>query len=124
MMYSCFDQDTGTYKYFEDSKTIPVNGDLPVPNWLKGRTTKLGVPSLDAGRPLPKEAKPVGRGAQARGMVVQCNAGVGLSGGPSLDTHQLLFAGATMAVAGFLWYTDQKISSVTLGIVGAYSLIS
>jgi len=24
-------------------------------------------------------------GAQARGMVVQCNAGVGLSGGPSLD---------------------------------------
>ena len=63
-------------------------------------------------------------GAQARGMVVQCNAGVGLSGGPSLDTHQLLFAGATMAVAGFLWYTDQKISSVTLGIVGAYSLIA
>ena len=125
MIYSCFDQETGLYRYFEDASTKPVNGDLPVPSWLKQRSTKLGVPSLEAGRPLPSEAKPIGRGHQARGMVVQCKGGTALSAGSlPLDTGQYLIAGTALGVAALLWWTDQKVSSVTIGAVGVYSLFA
>lgn len=71
MIYSCFQQDRGLYRYFEDDKAYPINADLPVPK-LPRDEGRIGVPSLDAARPMPSGAKPIGEGWHARGMVVQC----------------------------------------------------
>lgn len=71
MMYSCFNQSTGLYEYFQDDSTRPINGDLPIPK-LPASTGRIGVPSIEAGRPLPGGAKKIGKGWHARGMVVQC----------------------------------------------------
>lgn len=74
MNYSCFDPASGLYDYFEDATQIPINADLPVPQLPKA-AGKIGVPSIDAGRPLPPGARPVGRGWHARGIVVSCGRG-------------------------------------------------
>lgn len=115
MMYSCFDQNSGLYRYFQDDKQIPVNGDLPVPTYLKSRATKLGVPALEAGRPLPANARPVGRGVPARGMVVSCaNSPASLSG-LDLDTKTALVVAGALGTAALLWYSDQQLSALTIG---------
>lgn len=79
MRYSCFSAETGMYRYFEDSQTQPINGDLPVPQF--GTKTRLGVPSIAAARPLPRGARPTGTGWAARGMIVKCP---GSGGGAAL----------------------------------------
>ncbi len=84
MIYSCFDQPSGLYRYFEVDEQIPLNGDLPVPKWPAKVKTKIGVPGTLAGRPLPKSAKYVGTGWTARGIVASCDAGAGL--GDLFDT--------------------------------------
>ena len=117
MIYSCFDQKSGLYKYFQDDKQIPVNGDLPVPTWLKSRSTKLGVPALEAGRPLPSNARPSGHGPTARGMIVSCDRSLsGLGASPLTDEAKAnLFVAAALGTAALLWWTDQKLSAVAVG---------
>ena len=73
MIYSCFDPQSGLYDYFENAQTLAINADLPVPSLP--RATQLGVASIEAGRPLPSDARPVGRGWHARGQVVKCGNG-------------------------------------------------
>lgn len=77
MIYSCFDPARGSYRYFEDSSTLPINADLPVPRF-PAPAGKVGVPASEAGRPLPAGAKQVGTGWHARGIIVRCGGG-GLS---------------------------------------------
>lgn len=72
MKYSCFDDKSGTYAYFEDSKQLAINADLPVPR-LPRAVSGIGVPSIEAGRTLPAFAKFIGRGWQAKGVLVQCS---------------------------------------------------
>lgn len=115
MMYSCFDQNSGLYRYFQDDKQIPVNGDLPVPSYLKSRATKLGVPALEAGRPLPANARPVGRGAPARGMVVSCASPPASLSGLDMDTKTALVVAGALGTAALLWYSDQQLSALTIG---------
>lgn len=124
MMYSCFDQNSGLYRYFQDDKQIPVNGDLPVPNYLKSRATKLGVPALEAGRPLPSDARPVGRGVPARGMVVSCNAqGAALGAVLDIDTKTSLLLAGALGTAAILWYSDQELSALTVGGITLAALL-
>lgn len=115
MIYSCFDQKSGQYRYFQDTHQIPVNGDLPVPNYLKNRATKLGVPALEAGRPLPRDARPVGRGLAARGMIVHCGVAPSSFGELPESTKSGLLIAAALGTAGLLWYTDQQLAAVTVG---------
>ena len=125
MIYSCFDQPSGLYRYFEDEKQIPFNGDLPVPSWLAGKATKLGTPSLEAGRPLPRGAKSAGTGHQARGLVVACD-GASLSGLGSLplSTTSKLVGVAALGTAALLWASEQKISSAVIGAFGLAAVLS
>lgn len=81
MIYSCFDSARGEYDYFEDSRRVPINADLPVPN-LPPDAGRIGVAAIEAGRPLPTDARRIGRGWNARGMVVQCGHGPNGSGRP------------------------------------------
>ena len=102
MIYSCFDPDTGLYRYFEDARTHPINGDLPVPKF--GRDTgRVGVPSMNAARPLPSSAKPIGKGWHARGVVVQCkSSGLGVLEGSDKGWVVVAGLGVVGAVAGFM----------------------
>lgn len=74
MLYSCFNPEVGLYDYFEDDAQRAINADLPVPK-LPPIAGKVGVPAIDAGRPLPSGAKPAGKGWHAKGVVVQCGRG-------------------------------------------------
>ena len=119
MIYSCFDQGSGAYRYFEDEKQIPVNGDLPVPNWLKGRSIQgIGVPSLEAGRPMPADAKFIGMGPNARGVVANCQSSGRSLGELSADQKQYLIAGSAVAVGAYLWLSDQKLPAAAVGAIG------
>lgn len=84
MIYSCFNERLGQYEYFEDQRGHALNGDLPVPNYLAGKTAgNIGVPAREAARPLPSGAKRVGQGFEAKGMIVSCKGTTiqGLAGG-------------------------------------------
>ena len=75
MLYSCFDPQTGLYNVFEDGKTHPVNGDLPVPQLSSASYAgTVGTPSIEAGRSLPSGASMVGTSWNAKGLVVNCGA--------------------------------------------------
>ena len=71
MIYSCFDSYAGLYQYFEDELGHQVNGDLPVPSF-GAEAGRIGVASIQAARPFPRGARPVGRGWRARGVIVRC----------------------------------------------------
>ena len=103
MNYSCFDAHSGDYRYFADDRRLPLNADLPVPK-LPPVAGKVGVPAREAGRPLPPSAKEVGRGQQARGLIVRCDGGA-LSG----------------------WWDELNSSSkrnVAVGVVAALGLLA
>jgi hypothetical protein len=90
MIYSCFNASTGLYDYFETPEKKALNADLPVPQ-LGAPDNKIGIPSIDAGRPLPAGARPVGHGWHARGMVANCKKrGVSGLGEVSLDAGTLM----------------------------------
>jgi len=74
MLYSCFNPASGLYDYFQDGKQLAINADLPVPK-LPPMAGKIGVPAINAGRPLPQDAKPAGQGWHAKGLIVQCGRG-------------------------------------------------
>jgi hypothetical protein len=78
MIYSCFVPERGTYDYYENSLQMQLNADLPVPR-LPPDAGKIGVPAIDAGRPLPSDARKTGEGWHARGMVVNCRGRSGMS---------------------------------------------
>lgn len=67
-IYSVFVPEEGVYKYYESAKNVAVNADLPVPQ-LGSDAGKIGVPAMDAARRLPGDAKLVGQGWQARGII-------------------------------------------------------
>lgn len=125
MIYSCFDPPSGKYRYFEDDEQVPVNGDLPVPTWLSGRVANgIGVPTADAGRPLPTGAKPKGTGFEARGQIVRCGAQA-VSGLGDLGTYEpkkVAFAAAMVAVGAYLWSSEQRASGAVVGGLGVASL--
>lgn len=71
MIYSCFEPKSGLYDYFETADRIPINADLPIPKLPQG-VSGIGVPAIEAGRPMPFNARHVGQGWHARGMLINC----------------------------------------------------
>lgn len=69
MTYSVWNTQTEKYDYYE----APANIDqLPVPEHLrKAWTSKIGTTADDAGWTLPAEARYIGSGPSAKGMISQ-----------------------------------------------------
>lgn len=113
MLYSCFDADRGIYRVFADENHRPVNGDLPVPK-LPRDSGKVGVPSVDAARPLPYGVRELGESWNARGIVCSCDRRGALGAAPAdpvswarehLD--HLMVVGSIVLV-GYLVHTARK----------------
>ena len=101
MIYSIFIPERGEYEYYESADVqLPLNADLPVPA-LPAIAGQIGVPAIDAGRPLPANAKPIGRGWHARGMVAQRRGGLGAFSLNPSGAWMVVVAGA---IAAWLWY--------------------
>lgn len=101
MLYSCFDAPRGEYKVFEDEKTHPANGDLPVPRLSALMAGSVGVPASDAGRPLPSDASYVGHAPNAQGLLVQCEGGVSGFGLDEYTRSQKIFAVVVLSLAAY-----------------------
>ncbi len=71
MIYSEWKPDTGGFIYYEADETQNINDDLPAPELRAA--SKIGVPSIEAGRPLPSGAKVVGEGDVAVGIIAPVN---------------------------------------------------
>lgn len=107
MICSCFNPKSGQYDYFETKTTYPFNSDLPVPQ-LPSTAGRVGVPAIEAGRPLPRDAKPVGSGWSARGVLVRCGSPLGqLSSFEDFAEHpvtQTVSDGVWSVLAGYGTY--------------------
>lgn len=101
MIYSVFAPDRAEYDYYESASVqLPLNADLPVPS-LPPIAGQIGVPAIEAGRPLPSDAKPVGRGWFARGMIARRSTGLGAFSLNPSGAWMVVVAGA---IAAWLWY--------------------
>lgn len=78
MLYSVYRPEAAVYDYFETPVQTAKNPD---PQFLTGRGAMpaLGLASTDAGWQLPGNARKVGEGKLAKGMIATRN-GVGLGG--------------------------------------------
>lgn len=66
LIYSRWRPDEGGYDYFQSSLRQNINDDLPAPELV---ASKIGVPSIEAGRPIPRDSVPIGSGELAVGLV-------------------------------------------------------
>ena len=108
LVYSRWRPDIGGFEYFQTADQHNINDDLPTPELLP--PTKIGLPSMEAGRSLPHGARKVGEGALARGLIAPVDetrivrrtrslAGVETAGG----AKWALVVGAGAALAVWLW---------------------
>lgn len=125
MIYSCFDDARGVYRYFQDGDNRPINADLPVPSFRS--RTKIGVPAIEAGRPLPSAAQPIGEGWHARGMVVRCGSASSFSGLGAMPSSQVMWplgaAGVGAAAGAMLYHKHPGIGAAVGAAAGATILV-
>lgn len=67
IVYSRWRPDDGSYDYFVANLVQNINDDLPAPELEPA--TKIGVPSIEAGRPIPSGARKAGSGDEAVGLI-------------------------------------------------------
>lgn len=119
MIYSVFVPEQGLYHYYETPENKPVNGDLPVPK-LGQDAGKIGVAAMDAGRPLPSNARKVGQGWTARGVIA--SQGFGVLGLPTFNASGPIAAivpWIPVAGAGALAYAATKKQSAAVRVGSA-----
>lgn len=102
--YSRWDPSAGLYEYFEAAARPGINDDLPVPKLPKA--TKLGVPSVECGRPLPSGSALVGSGERPVGFITPPGRVGQISG--------------TDAVTAAGWMTTA--TALLAGVVAGYAL--
>lgn len=67
MIFSVWQPDGG-YEYFESNQRHGIGDDLPDVQF-PDPTSNLGVPAQDVGRPLPADARFVGKGPTPHGVI-------------------------------------------------------
>lgn len=103
LIYSQWRPDGG-YDYFESNETAPLGDDLGVPSLHV--VNGIGVPSVEAGRPLSRAARHVGSGDLARGVIAPMQKGrvSGIAFLDAMPSWAIFLSGATVAsVAWWLW---------------------
>lgn len=96
----------GHYDYFQAQQVAPLGDDLPVPR-LKP-ASELGVPSVEAGRPIPSGAKYVGQGEEAIGVLAPMDTsrlGYAMSDAPTSRAFWFVLGAAAGVVVAVWWRT-------------------
>lgn len=112
MIYSEWKPDTGGYDYYETTGTQNINDDLPTPDLPAA--TKIGVPSIEAGRPIPAGARLVGSGDVAVGLVAPVDATRlvrrtrSLAGVDGSSSSTMLWIAAGAVGITLLWYVAKR----------------
>jgi len=112
VIYSRWQPDTGGYEYLEVPGGHNINDDLPTP--VLTPASKIGVPSIEAGRPVPAGAVVVGEGDEARGIICPVDAGSivrrtrSLAGFDQITSEPALWVVGGAAALSLLWYFAKK----------------
>lgn len=115
MIYSVWKPDTGGYTYLETTGTQNLNDDLPTPDLPKA--TKIGVPSIEAGRPVPTGSTFAGSGELPVGLVAPVDESrivrrtrslAGLGSIDAASSPPLLWILAGAAGAAIIWSVIRK----------------
>jgi hypothetical protein len=106
--YSSWRPDGG-YDYYDVSTEIAALGnDLPVPRLSS--VGPIGVPSIEAGRPIPTGARHAGSGERAVGLVAPMNsARLGMAIGQEAIDSRWLWFGAGFTLAAALWFVTRLV---------------
>jgi len=99
MIYSSWRPDRGGYAYFQTAERRGIGNDLPTPRLV--RSSPIGVASVEAGRPFPRGATPIGSGPLAKGVIVPLDRS-GLSGGDDAEKIRMFFPPVAMFICGLL----------------------
>lgn len=107
MIFSRWRPDTGGYDYFDSPSTrYGLGDDLPVPRL--DTVAGVGAPSTDIGRDMPLDAKLIGSGPLARGMVAPMNK-AGLTGlGFDMSSPGVKLGAAIVVAAGVGFLVGRK----------------
>lgn len=98
MIYSTWKPSKGGYDYFDGKdRDIPIANDLPVPSMPSG--TKVGVASIECGRPKPMGSKYIGSGTIAKGMITPTRAGKALGVISDYVSPPLLWLSAGLGIS-------------------------
>jgi hypothetical protein len=112
-IFSRWQPDTGGYEYLSAPGSQNINDDLPSPEL--NPATKIGVPSIEAGRPLPAGATVIGEGDEAVGIIAPVDPELivrrtrSLAGlGDGMASSTVLWGAAAVAGVALLWYVSRK----------------
>jgi len=110
MRYSRWRPDGG-FDYFETSERFNIGDDLPTPG-LPSVAGGIGVPAQECGRPLPSNARRIGRGDLPNGILVPPPSGGAVGdvsiAGLTVSTPLLVFCGgALLGYLGYPWLRRQ-----------------
>lgn len=107
MIFSRWRPDTGGYDYFDSPSTrFGLGDDLPVPRLPQ--THVLGVCSTDIGRALPVDAKLIGSGKIARGMVAPMDRAARGISGFDFSSGTVKIGAAVVAALGIGYFVGKK----------------
>lgn len=76
MLYSVHNPVAGGFDYYQAPDQVPLNDDLPTPQYGASITTAIGVPATEAARPLPQGSVKIGSGQFPKGSMSSGHPGV------------------------------------------------
>jgi hypothetical protein len=98
MTYSVWDPISGTYQYYQTPQDGKLEHDVPKARHLS-TSSKVGITPEQAAWPLPANAKRIGTGKTAKGMIAQKPGGLAMG-----DTLIGGIGVGTFAIVGVLLY--------------------
>lgn len=112
MLYSRWQPDRGGYLVFEaPDERLGLGDDVPVPSLPEA--TQFGVPSVEAGRPVPRDAELVGEGDKPVGMLAPATQDFkpslsGTSGGSGIPFGSLAMIGVGVGIGWLIWKRKRR----------------
>jgi len=114
VIYSRWRPDDGGYDYFSSDERQNINDDLPSPDLVPA--SKIGVPSIEAGRPIPPGVVGAGNGDAAVGLVAPVDVsrivrrGRSLAGSDPMRIYSSpwFYVGGAVTIAAVVYFMRDK----------------
>lgn len=103
MRFSVFNDALGLYDVFDDGVPKPINSDMPTPS-LPREVNGIGVPAIQAGRPVGAGARHVGQSWHPVGSISNRGAVAGYGDTEAWPSSFKWGIGIVAVVATWLWW--------------------